>query len=142
MRYSIFYSIYFVIELGMPHKCARCSAIYEDKSPELRSGCGCGSKVFLYLRPDFAKTKTETIRVLEEKTVTQADLEWLDSQFKDRIAEKKTVSLDIENVLRLDEGKFEIDIKRLMRGEPTVIKAAEGVYYIDIQQGMRPKRRY
>ena len=49
----------------MPHKCARCASIYDDKAPELISGCGCGSRVFLYLRADFAGTKQETIKVLE-----------------------------------------------------------------------------
>ena len=126
----------------MPHKCARCSAIYEDKSPELASGCGCGSKVFLYLRADYAPTKQETIKVLEERKVSERDLEWLDNEFRDGLKDAvKTVSLDIENVLRIDEGKFELDIKSLMRGEPVVIKASEGVYYIDIQHGMMRKKR-
>ncbi len=124
----------------MPHKCARCSAIYEDKAPELISGCGCGSRVFLYLRADFAGSKQDTIRVLEEKKVSDKDLEWLDSQFRTSAKEKKPISLDIENVLRLDEGKYELDLKRLMKGEPVVIKAGEGVYYIDIQYGMKPKK--
>jgi predicted nucleic acid-binding Zn-ribbon protein len=125
----------------MPHKCARCGGIIEDKAPELIGGCPCGSKVFLYLRPDFARTREETVKVLEERSVSDRDLEWLDSQFRDRLADRKTVSLDIENVLRVDEGKFEIDIKSLMGGAPVVIKAEEGVYFIDIQHGMKPKRR-
>jgi predicted nucleic acid-binding Zn-ribbon protein len=125
----------------MPHKCARCSSIYEDKAPELITGCGCGSKVFLYLRADYAGTKDRTVKVLEERKVSERDLEWLDSQFKNKVSDNKPVSLDIENVLRLDEGKYEIDLKRLMRGDPVVIKAAEGVYYIDIQYGMRPKKK-
>jgi uncharacterized protein len=125
----------------MPHKCARCSKIHEDKAPELAAGCGCGSRVFLYLRPDFAGSREETIRVLEEKKVSEHDLEWLDNEFRDRLAAKRTVSLDIENVLRLDEGKFEIDVKSLMAGEPVVIKASEGVYYIDLQYSMRPLKR-
>jgi uncharacterized protein len=125
----------------MPHKCARCSKIIDDKAPELISGCGCGSRVFLYLRQDFAGTKEETIKVLEDRNVSERDLEWLDSQFKNQLPDKP-ISLDIENVLRIDEGKFEIDIKSLMRGEPVVIKAAEGVYYIDIQHGMRVKRKH
>lgn len=126
----------------MPHKCARCSRIYEDKAPELADGCGCGSKVFLYLRADYAGTKEETIKVLEERQITDSDRKWLDEEFRDRLKESgKTVSLDIENVLRIDEGKFQLDLQSLMRGEPVVIKAAEGVYYIDIQYGMKPKKK-
>jgi len=126
----------------MPHKCARCSKIYEDKAPELIDGCGCGSKVFLYLRGDYAGSREETIRVLKDKQITEGDLKWLDKEFGGRLKrDEKAISLDIENVLRLDEGKFRLDLQSLMRGEPVVIKAAEGVYYIDIQYGMKPKRK-
>ena len=125
----------------MPHKCARCSKIYEDKASELIDGCGCGSKVFLYLRADFAGSQQETVKVLQERKVSEHDLEWLDREFRDNLKDaKKTMSLDIENVLRLDEGKYEIDLKSLMRGEPVVIKASEGVYYIDLKYGMRLKK--
>jgi uncharacterized protein len=126
----------------MPHKCARCSSIYEDGSSQLKDGCSCGSKVFLYLRADFAGTKEKTMEVLREKEISQKDLDWLDEQFSDRLKKqgRKTVSLDLENVLRVDEGKFNLDLQSLMRGEPVVIKAEEGVYYIDIAYAMKPKR--
>ena len=126
----------------MPHKCARCSAIYEDKAPELIGGCNCGSKVFLYLRSDYAGTVDETIEVLKKKEVSQKDLEWLDEEFGDRLShDKGTISLDLENVLRLREGSYQLDLRSLMRGEPVVIKAEEGVYYIDIGYGMKPKKK-
>ncbi len=127
----------------MPHKCARCSSIYEDGSPQLRDGCVCGSKVFLYLRADYAGTKEQTIEVLKERELSKKDLEWLDEEFTDKLKRegRTTISLDLENVLRVDEGKFRLDLQSLMRGEPVVIKAEEGVYYIDIQYGMKPKKR-
>jgi uncharacterized protein len=126
----------------MPHKCSRCHAIYDDGSPEILEGCGCGSRVFLYLRPDYAGTPEETIRVLEARDVGRAGLDWLDAEFKNEFCEKrKTLSLDIENVLQRDEGKYELNIKSLMKGEPIVIKASEGVYYIDIKHGMRKKTK-
>jgi hypothetical protein len=125
----------------MPHKCARCQSIYDDGSDELINGCGCGSKVFLYLRSDYAPTKEETIKVLEDNTLEEKDIEWLDSQYRNKIDEGKTLSLDIENVLRSGEGRFHLNLHSLMRGDPVVIKASEGVYYIDLQYGMRPKKK-
>ncbi|MFH1402942.1 MAG: Zn-ribbon containing protein [Candidatus Altiarchaeota archaeon] len=126
----------------MPHKCARCSSIYEDGSDELINGCGCGSRVFLYLRSDYAGSREETLRVLEEKKLSDSEVDWLDEEFKDRLArEERTISLDIENVLRIDEGKYRLDLQSLMRGEPIVIKARDGVYYIDIPYSMRKKSR-
>jgi predicted nucleic acid-binding Zn-ribbon protein len=82
------------------------------------------------------------MEVLREKEISQKDLDWLDEQFSDRLKKqgRKTVSLDLENVLRVDEGKFNLDLQSLMRGEPVVIKAEEGVYYIDIAYAMKPKR--
>lgn len=126
----------------MPHKCARCSKIFEDTSSELTDGCQCGSKVFLYLRPDYAGTEEETIEVLKEKEISKKDLQWLDEEFTDKIKkENKTIRLDLENVLRIGEGKFQLDVRSLMKGEPVVIKAEEGVYYIDIKYAMKPKKK-
>ena len=126
----------------MPHKCARCSTIFEDNARQLISGCDCGSRVFLYLRADYAGSKEQTIEVLKEKAVDERDLAWLDKEFSKKVGpDKKTISLDIENVLRLDEGKFHLDLARLMSGEPVVIKASEGVYYIDLQYSMKLKKK-
>jgi predicted nucleic acid-binding Zn-ribbon protein len=126
----------------MPHKCARCGRIYEDGSVQLISGCDCGSRVFLYLRADYAGSREETIRVLEERELTGPEVDWIDEEFRDRLTrEEKTISLDIENVLRVEEGKYRLDLQSLMRGEPIVIKARNGVYYIDIPYAMRKKRK-
>ena len=126
----------------MPHKCARCQRIYEDAAPELVDGCICSSRVFLYLRADYAGTTDETIEVLKEKEVTEDDFKWLDEEFTDKLKkDRKTISLDLENVCRLEKGRFRLDLQSLMRGEPVVIKAEEGVYYIDIGYGMKPKKK-
>lgn len=96
----------------------------------------------MYLRSDYAGSSEKTIEVLRKEQVAERDLEWLDKEFGSKATEgRKTVSLNIENVLRIDEGKYELDLKRLMRGEPVVIKAAEGVYYIDIGYGMKKAKK-
>lgn len=126
----------------MPHKCARCGSIFEDKAPQLIDGCVCGARVFLYLRPDYAGTESETIKVLRQKDVSEEDLDWLDEEFSDRLKnEGKTIRLDLENVSRLSAGKFHLNLQSLMRGEPVVIKADEGVYYIDLGYSMKPKKK-
>lgn len=77
-------------------------------------------------------------RELKERRLKQSDIEWLESEFGDQLTrEEKTIHLDVENLRRIDEGVFELDIASLMSGKPIVIKAREGVYYIDVQYAMR-----
>jgi predicted nucleic acid-binding Zn-ribbon protein len=97
----------------MPHKCARCERIYDSTSKELLQGCPCGSRLFLFLR----------------------------DKFGDRMAKKGTIRLDVENMTRLEEGKFTLDVASLMSGKPIVVRADEGVYYIDIPYAMKPKKK-
>jgi uncharacterized protein len=127
----------------MPHKCARCERIYDNNAPELLKGCTCGSKLFLFLRDKPGRTEADTIKVLREKKIKASDADWLDKEFGDRLADSKgTIRLDIENMIRIDEGKFTLDIASLMSGNPVVIRADEGVYYIDIPYAMKRKKTY
>ena len=124
----------------MPHKCARCGEVYEDGSPEIIQGCKCGARVFLYLHGEQGRTKEEVIAKLRAKEVTQSDLDWLDKEFGDKLQkEGRTMHLDVETLERLGEGKFKLDIASLMKGKPVVIKAKEGVYYIDIPYAFKKK---
>lgn len=125
----------------MPHKCARCEKIYDDNSKELIEGCSCGSKVFLYLKEKPGLTEEETIKELKEKRIRESDIEWLDREFGDKLAKKGVIHLDVENLIRLGEGKFKLDIASLMSGKPIVVRAKEGVYYIDIPYAMKPRKK-
>ncbi len=125
----------------MPHKCARCGEIYEDGSPELIGGCSCGARVFLYLRGEKGVRKEKVVEKLKEKEISETDLQWLDREFGDKLErEKKTIHLDVETLERLSEGKFKLDIASLMKGKPVVIKAREGVYYIDIPYAFKESK--
>ncbi|HDI73039.1 MAG TPA: hypothetical protein ENF58_02785 [Candidatus Altiarchaeales archaeon] len=124
----------------MPHKCARCGKIYDDNSKELIEGCSCGSRVFLYLKEKPGLTEEETIKELKERGIQESDIEWLDREFGDKLA-KGVIHLDVENLIRLGEGKFKLDIASLMSGKPIVVRAKEGVYYIDIPYAMKPRKK-
>lgn len=103
-------------------------------------GCSCGARVFLYLR-EKEGLKKEAIKKLEEQELSETDLEWLDKEFGDKLErEKKTIHLDVETLERLGEGKFKLDISSLMKGKPVVIKAEEGVYYIDIPYAFKKRK--
>lgn len=124
----------------MSHKCARCGEIYEEGAEELMNGCKCGARVFLYLREKEGIEKKEVVKKLKAKKISETDFEWLEKEFGDRLErEKKTIHLDVETLERLGEGKFKLDIASLMKGKPVVIKAKEGVYYIDIPYAFKKK---
>jgi len=127
----------------MPHKCARCQRIYNDDAVELMEGCSCGSRVFLYLREgDDEKDSGDTINELKKKRLLNSDLDWIEDRFSKELGkEDKTISLDVENLLQLDKGKFRLNISSLMKGEPLVIKSRNGIYYIDIVHAMKKKKR-
>lgn len=125
----------------MPHKCARCERIYDSNAKELLAGCPCGSRLFLFLRDKPGIAKEEAVKELKTKKLKESDLQWIDKQFGDRMAKKGTIRLDVENMTRVEEGKFTLDIASLMSGKPIVVRADEGVYYIDIPYAMKPKKK-
>jgi len=60
----------------MPHRCVRCKATYANNAPELKAGCACGAKVFIYLANEDApspKPSIENVRILE-KGIFELDL--------------------------------------------------------------------
>jgi len=126
----------------MPHKCARCGTIYDDNSPELIDGCSCGARVFLYLKEGPGRSEEDTIRELEIKEIGGEDLKRLDREFgMDLEKTGRTIHLDLENLHQIDKGRYRIDIKSLMKGDPLIMKVGDGVYYIDIIDAMSKGRK-
>lgn len=135
----------------MPHKCARCSRIYQDNAPELMNGCECGSRVFLYLRDKESpekekkteeKEESKAVEELKEKELSGSDLDWIEEMFHEELEKNNRVlSLDVENLTQVGKGKFQIDLTSLMKGDPLVVKSQDGIYYIDIVHAMQKKRK-
>lgn len=106
----------------MPHRCVKCARIYTDDARELINGCSCGSRVFLFVR------SLEELRRL-------GDIAWLEEELRAFIARRsKPISLEVENIRMLRKGVFEIDVDRLMKQEPVVVRDTFGVYYIKLPQ--------
>src|SRR3989344_2336062 len=106
----------------MPHKCVRCGTQYADNSKELIAGCGCGARVFVFLR------EGQTQQELEE------DYKWLETELS-FLSKDKPVTVDAdaaENLHIIERGAYELDVKSLMGGSPLVIKSEKGIYYIKV----------
>ncbi|HHQ45107.1 MAG TPA: hypothetical protein ENN13_03115 [Candidatus Altiarchaeales archaeon] len=123
----------------MPHKCTHCERIIEDGSPELLTGCKCGSRVFLYLRGDYKDTREETLDFLEKQKIDGEHIDAVEEEFREKIRRGETVSLDIENILQVGDGKYFLDLHSLLKGDPVIIKE-DGVYYIDLQYAMKKRK--
>lgn len=123
----------------MPHKCARCERMYSDNAPELIKGCGCGSRVFLFIKKR-EESEEEAFERLRRQKIEVEDLDWIENKISTENKKGEgTIRLDIENLLRVSKGKYRLNIASLMRGDPLVIKVREGVYYIDLPYSMKKK---
>jgi predicted nucleic acid-binding Zn-ribbon protein len=118
----------------MPHKCARCDKVYSDTAPELIKGCACGSRVFLFM-------KGEDVEDFKKQRLVTEDLDWIEKRLSAgaNMGKDKTLHLDVENLLRIEKGKYRLNIASLMKGDPLVVKVRDGVYYIDIPYSMKKK---
>lgn len=119
----------------MPHQCVRCGTFYDDGSEEIIKGCKCGGKLFFYIkksRIEEAKKEVEIINLSkkEKKQIEKDVYNILDVD----LDKNKPVILDLEAIKVLKPGKYELDLVKLFKGEPVVVKLEEGKYMIDIAE--------
>jgi len=119
----------------MPHQCVRCSTFYDDGSRELLDGCGCGGKLFFFIKKD----KMEDMKKLtEEAKLTQKEKEQIEIDIFDLVGSEidkdQPVILDIEAIRILRPGKYELDLIHLFKNEPLIFKLEDGKYMIDLVQ--------
>ncbi|HLC47718.1 MAG TPA: Zn-ribbon containing protein [Candidatus Norongarragalinales archaeon] len=51
----------------MPHKCVRCGIMYGSGSEELFKGCSCGSRIFMFIKPELITLK-EQMEIMERES--------------------------------------------------------------------------
>lgn len=112
----------------MPHRCMNCGETYEDGSEELINGCECGSSLFMY----------------EKDTVPEEEQERVESEIKEMAAagieEKDNIKFefDLDSIRIQEEGVYEINVSRLLKEIPLVIRRDEGNYYIQLPSAFNP----
>ncbi|MBW2995735.1 Zn-ribbon domain-containing protein [Candidatus Woesearchaeota archaeon] len=120
----------------MPHQCVRCNTLYDDGATEILKGCGCGGKLFFYIKKD-------KLKEVQEKTakLTTKDKEEIEKDIFDLVGSEvdksDPVILDIEAIRVLQPGKYELDLVHLFKNEPLIFKLDEGKYMIDIIETFR-----
>jgi len=115
----------------MPHQCVKCNTIFETASSELLRGCpNCRGKFFFFIKQEkLEKTQEMT------KQLSLHDKEQIEKDVKDILGtldDDAPIILDLASVNVLEPGKFELDLVRLFKGEPMVVRLEDGKYIIDI----------
>jgi len=122
----------------MPHQCVRCNVFYEDGAQELLKGCGCGGRLFFFIK----KEKIEDMKKLaEDSNLTLADKEQIEQDIFDLVGSEidkdQPVILDLEAIRILRPGKYELDLVHLFKKEPLIFKLEDGKYMIDLVQSFQ-----
>ena len=121
----------------MPHQCVRCNTMYQDGAQEILKGCGCGARLFFYIKKKHIEEGKELISNLsvEEKKHIEEDVSEILHIKQEE--EDRPVILDIEAIRILQPGKYELDLVHLFKKDPLIIKLEEGKYIIDLGQAFK-----
>ena len=123
----------------MSHQCVRCNTLYEDGSSELLSGCSCGSKFFFYIRKEYMQEAQKIVTNLSQEQKKEIESDVRDLIVEEKFDEEKPVILDLESIKILEPGKYELDIVKLFKKQPLIIRVEEGKYIIDLKSTFESK---
>ncbi|MBS3163506.1 hypothetical protein J4427_02345 [Candidatus Woesearchaeota archaeon] len=123
----------------MSHQCVRCSTLYEDGSSELLNGCSCGSKFFFYIRKEYMQEAQKIVTNLSQEQKKEIESDVRDLIVEEKFDEEKPVILDLESIKILEPGKYELDIVKLFKKQPLIIRVEEGKYIIDLKSTFESK---
>ena len=131
----------------MPHQCVRCGTFYNDGAQEILKGCGCGARLFFFVK----KTSLEKAKVVQKSLTTEQKQQieqdalsfvGIDALEEDEAKVDAPVVLDFEAINVLSPGKFEIDLVHLFnKNYPLVYKLDEGKYIIDLPETFKRDKR-
>lgn len=118
----------------MPHQCVRCNKFYDDGSEEILKGCGCGAKMFFFVKKEKMKQAADTLEAI--KNLTHNEKIEMEKEVFDLVENVRSddipVILDVESIRSIEPGKFELDLVRLFKKDPLIFKIGEGKYMIDL----------
>lgn len=117
----------------MPHRCMNCGNTYEDNSEELIEGCECGSSLFIYENEAAAAEEIPE----EERAEVKEEVESLvDEGLSDR--ENIKFEFDLDSIVVEEEGVYNINVSRLLKEVPLIIRKTDGVYHIHLPSAFTP----
>jgi predicted nucleic acid-binding Zn-ribbon protein len=115
-----------------------CDKEYGEDAEELVDGCECGSTLFLYQKDNSSDTEGE--EEAEEETMPVEKDEVLEEidEFLTSIKEGKKgagdtkIRFDLQSIRVLEEGVYEIDLKKLLDEIPLIVEIKDGNYHLHL----------
>ncbi len=122
----------------MPHKCMKCEKEYSSGSLELKKGCSCGAKVFLFFNSENEGEKQKALEFFE----SDDRIKKIEEGLANLIEESNTpVSLEVENIRIVEKGVFEINLGALIQNPLLIVRGTDGVYYVKLPKGKASEER-
>lgn len=115
----------------MPHQCVRCNTFYQDGAEEILKGCGCGGRLFFFIKQEKLNEIKEKTANLSQEEKVEIEKDVFDLVGSD-VDKNEPVVLDIEAIRVLKPGKYELDLVHLFKDEPLIFKLEDGKYMIDL----------
>ncbi|HHC18997.1 MAG: hypothetical protein J7J75_01790 [Euryarchaeota archaeon] len=115
----------------MPYKCLNCGKVYEDNDPRVLKGCeACGGKMFVYIGPEPLEEKTSVSTQIKEVKLEPEGGEGEKVSITIRGPDKEIKIEGVETIVVEEPGRYLIDVDRLMKGHPIVLRMKKGDYRI------------
>lgn len=107
-----------------------CGNQYSDDSEELIEGCECGSSLFVYEKgEDMSQDEKEEVTAKMQQMVAEGIEEQENIKFE----------FDLDSIRVEEEGVYTINVSRLLKEIPLVIRKSEGTYHIHLPSAFDPK---
>jgi predicted nucleic acid-binding Zn-ribbon protein len=108
-----------------------CGNTYNDNADELIEGCSCGSSLFIY-----EKQGEEISEEEQEKVSSQVK-----QMMADGVEERENIKFefDLDSIRVEEEGVYAINVSRLLKEIPLVIRKDEGAYHIHLPSAFNPR---
>ena len=111
-----------------------CGRVYQDDAEELLKGCECSGKLFLYEdRIKFKKKELKKNLKHKRDDLIEGISEFLYHLKRDvQTKFKSKVSFDLESKKVIENGVYEIDLKKLLNEVPLIVEIKEGKYFVHL----------
>ncbi len=122
----------------MPYRCVNCGRLYEDNDPQVLKGCeDCGGKLFVYVPKEMEVEKVEKEVSIEIKERGEGKIDLTVKSGSEEISIE-----GVETIIVEEPGTYIIDVDKLMKGHPIVLKTDDGTYrvYLPSLFGKRSKK--